>query len=366
MLQRATRSQRAIGVRPSPVEDVRVGPLRPIAPLLRELGQDPDAVFKGCGLDKAAFDDPERRIPFRVAAELIRRGAALCGREDFGLLVGQRFSLIDDFGLLGQLMWRASTVGEALQDLNRFLYMQDRGSVSYLRPAGDGIVTLGYSILDPDTPGADLVYDLVMALALRLMQGLAGPRFRPVEVWLAHGAPRQRAPYRRAFGVPLRFDAPRSELHFAERWLQEPLAGADAMQHELVQRAIRAARAGVSPGLAASARAAARALLMMGDASAARIAAALDLHERTLRRRLATEGESVQGIVTQARFEVARQLLSQTQLGMADIAEALGYAEASAFVRAFGHWAGCTPGQWRARADADADAESATPQPPAR
>lgn len=362
MLRRASPSRRTTKATPPPIQDVRVGPLRTIVPLLRELGQDPDAVFLACGLDTTVFDDPERRVPFRAAAEVISRGAALCGREDFGLLIGQRFSLIDDFGLLGQLMWRASTIDQALQDLNRFLYMQDRGSVSYLRPAGEGMVTLGYSIFDADTQGAGLIYDLVMALALRLLQGLAGSRFRPIEVWLAHGAPRQLAPYRRVFGAALKFDAPRSEIHFAERWLQQPLAGADAMQHELVQRAIGAARAGVSPGIAASARAAARALLMKGDASATRIAAVLDLHERTLRRRLATEGESLQGIVTQARFEVARQLLSQTQLGMAEIAAALGYAEASAFVRAFRQWAGCTPGRWRSRTEA----ESATRRPTQR
>jgi AraC-like DNA-binding protein len=31
-----------------------------------------------------------------------------------------------------------------------------------------------------------------------------------------------------------------------------------------------------------------------------------------------------------------------------EIADVLGYAELSAFVRAFRGWAGCPPGQWRA------------------
>ena len=97
--------------------------------VLRDLRHDPVLVLAPAGLEVAAFDNPERRIPFSVAADLIRRGAALCGREDFGLLVGEQFG-VDDLGLLGQLMWRARTVGEALQDLNRFLHVQDRGSVT--------------------------------------------------------------------------------------------------------------------------------------------------------------------------------------------------------------------------------------------
>jgi AraC-like DNA-binding protein len=346
MLQRAQKQGPPAGAMPNH-EDVRIGPLRAMNAVLRELGQDPVAVLRASGLDAAAFDDPDRRIPFRVAADLVRRGALAAGREDFGLLVGERFGF-DDLGLLGQLMWRARTVGEALQDLNRFIHLQDRGSVTYLRPAQQGIVALGYSIFDADTPGAGLIYDLTLAIGMRVMRGLAGPRFRATEVALAHVRPRQLGPYQRVFGAPVSFDAPRSELQFAADWLHAPVAGADTMPRELVQRATRQAEAGVSPGLAARTRAAAHVLLMTGDASAARIAGALGLHERTLRRRLAADGESVQGLLAQARFEVAGLLLRETRLGLEDIADTLGYAEASVFVRAFRGWAGVTPGQWRA------------------
>jgi hypothetical protein len=234
-------------------EDVRIGPLRPMAGVLRELGHDPAAILRASGLDATAFDDPDRRVPFRVAADLIRRGALRTGREDFGLRVGERFEF-DDFGLLGQLMWRAGRVGEALFDLNRYLHLQDRGSVTYVRPAGEGLVALGYSIFDPDTPGAALIYDLVMALGVRLLRALAGPGFRAAEVWLPHVAPRQRAAYRRVFAAPLRFDAPRAEIVFDAAWLHAPVAGGDLVQHELVQRAIRLAEVGVAPGLAGRAR----------------------------------------------------------------------------------------------------------------
>jgi AraC-like DNA-binding protein len=339
--------------------EVRIGPLRPIAAVLRESGHDAGAVLVAAGLEPNAFDDPERRIAFHVAADLIRRGALLAASEDFGLQVGARFEL-EDLGLLGHLVWRASTVGEALQELNRFLHLQDRGSVSYLRPAQEGVVSLGYSIFDPDTPAAGLVYDLVLAMGMRLLRRLAGARFRVIEVWFAHDAPSRDEPWRRAFGAPLRFDAPRAEIHFAANWLGAPLAGADAMQHALVQRAITLVEASDGPDLVGRMRAAVRVLLLTGNASAACIAAALGLHERTLRRRLRAEGQTLQGVVAHARFDVACQLLRETHLGLDDIADALGYAEAAVFVRAFRGWAGCTPGQWRRRIAID------TPDPARR
>ena len=52
-------------------------------------------------------------------------------------------------------------------------------------------------------------------------------------------------------------------------------------------------------------------------------------------------------IANEIRFEIARQLLTDTQVPLAQIAAALGYSEASAFTRAFRRWSGQTPKTWR-------------------
>jgi AraC-like DNA-binding protein len=52
-------------------------------------------------------------------------------------------------------------------------------------------------------------------------------------------------------------------------------------------------------------------------------------------------------ITNEIRFEIARQLLQDTQASLAQIAAALGYSEASAFTRAFRRWSGRTPTAWR-------------------
>jgi AraC-like DNA-binding protein len=97
------------------------------------------------------------------------------------------------------------------------------------------------------------------------------------------------------------------------------------------------------------ASAAARTLVMRGELSGARLARALDLHPRTLRRRLGEEGSGVRGIFDAVRCSLACELPHQTQLPLDEIASTLGFADASAFVRAFRAWAGCTPGRWRAQ-----------------
>ncbi len=329
--------------------EVRLAPLRSIAGLMREMGHDPAQVLAECGLEASVLDNPARTAPLHVAAALIQRAALRTGRKDFGLLIGQRFE-IGDLGLLGQLMWRANTVGEALHDLLHYFHLQDRGSVAYVHVLEDDTAALGYSILDPRTLGIGLTYDTVIAIAMKILRTICGPRFRPTEVCLAHAAPADVAAYRRCFSAPVVFGAAHSEIHFSADWLIQPVAGADAALHAAVKHEVRSADAEHVRTMAERVRGVVQALLVAGDLSAARVAHALGLHERTLRRRLADEGASLQQLIVAARFEIAGQLLRETRLTLREIAATVGYAEAPVFVRAFRRWAGCTPARWRARA----------------
>ena len=154
--------------------EVRVGPLMPVADLLREHGADPAAVLMACGLPADALADADRRISFRSAACLAQRSAWTLQRPDFGLLVGQRLQLTR-LGLLGELMRQAPTVGAALHNMGRYFHLQDRGSVPYMRQVGDGVVALGYSLYDADIPGVGLAYDMVLAMMMSALRALGGP-----------------------------------------------------------------------------------------------------------------------------------------------------------------------------------------------
>lgn len=327
--------------------EVRIGPLRPVATLLREHGVDLTTVLAACGLPPTAFDDPDRRIPFRTAGCLLQQAGWAARRPDFGLLVGERLDFAD-FGVLGLMVQRAPTVGGALDGLVRFFHLQDRGSVPYISRPDDRLVALGYAIFEAETPGIGLTYDAVIAMAMSALRGLCGPAFRAAEIHLAHAAPADTGPYRRFFGAPIVFDAPHSEIHFAAQWLEAPNVGADAIGHAMARRAARDAAAATDRRLTETVRSVVRTLVMSGSLSGPGVAAALGLHERTMRRRLAGEGTRLLDLIAEARFDVARQLLHETRLPLDDIAHALGYADASTFVRAFRGWAGCAPARWRA------------------
>ena len=78
-----------------------------------------------------------------------------------------------------------------------------------------------------------------------------------------------------------------------------------------------------------------------------RTARRLGMSSRTLQRRLRASGTSFSDLLQQLRARNACQLLRQDGRRLAEIAEALGFSEHSAFTRAFKRWTGASPAQFR-------------------
>jgi AraC-like DNA-binding protein len=76
------------------------------------------------------------------------------------------------------------------------------------------------------------------------------------------------------------------------------------------------------------------------------VAHKLYISESTLRRKLSSENSSFQLLKDQVRREVATQALAQGSKSVAEIAEALGFSETSAFIRSFKSWTGLPPAQF--------------------
>ena len=84
-----------------------------------------------------------------------------------------------------------------------------------------------------------------------------------------------------------------------------------------------------------------------GSCSASDVAEVLSMHRRTLNRCLQREGTTFRAVLDRVRFEAARGLLRDERREIDEVARALGYAEPSAFTRAFRRWCGVAPADCR-------------------
>ena len=90
------------------------------------------------------------------------------------------------------------------------------------------------------------------------------------------------------------------------------------------------------------------------------IARRLNMSSRTVERRLHEEGSSLRAIKDALRRDIALSRLEKSDQPVAQLASTLGYADTSAFFRAFTGWTGLSPTAYRARTRV-----SASPRPSA-
>ena len=327
---------------------VRVAAMAGVPAVLREKGFDPAPVLAEVGLAPGTFDDPELHMSYRTAGLLLQRCAELTGCQHFGLLAGQH-ATASSLGLLGELIQSSPTVQSALDSLIAHVHLQTRGGVPTHAVEGEN-ASFGYAIYLRNMPGTAQAYDLVAAFEFNILKAVCGPRWGPVEVSFAHGAPKDVRPYRRLFGCRLRFDADRTELSFNRHWLAQPPMASDVERHRQLQREILAQESLAPDALVDHISAALRQMVLNGRATEGLLCDLLSVPRRTLHRMLAAQGTGFRKLLEDVRYEVARQLLIDTDMSTAELAASLDYADASAFNRAFRRWTDSPPAAWRARA----------------
>jgi AraC-like DNA-binding protein len=294
---------------------VRIGGSLAIPAVLRSLGANPAKVLAEAGFELKLFDDPDNLISYATRSHLIAHCAARTGCPHFGLV--------------------------------RYLHLHVRGAVPTLTVDGDSAM-LGYEIYQTRVEATDQVGDGAVAVMFNIMRALCGPDWKPVEVQFAHRKPADIGPFRRFFRVPLIFDAEQNALVFAADWLNRRLPDTDPELRRLLQKQIDALDARHGDDFPEQVRSVLRTALATGHGKADQIAALFSMHSRTLNRRLNAFGTGFQQLVDESCFEIARQMLEDSAMQVSQITALLGYADASAFTRAFRRWSGTTPARWRA------------------
>lgn len=313
---------------------------------LRDLGLQSNEMLSAAGIDAGIFDDPDNMISFSARSRLMLQCARKGDCAHFGLLVGQHAGM-HSLGLVGLLMRLSTDVGTALTNLVRYFHLHGHGVSISLQTQGTTVI-LGFQIHQSRAEGNDLIADAAIAVMFNLLQELCGPDWKPVEIWAMHREPGNIKPYHDLFKARLRFNAEQNAIVFHSSWLTLRIPEVHSDLRRMVQKQIDSLAARYRDDFPEQVRAVLRAALLSGDARADRVATLFSIHPRTLNRRLNVYGMSYQGLLDEIRFEMARQMLADSDLEVREIAVVLQYADARSFIQAFRRWsAGETPARWR-------------------
>jgi AraC-like DNA-binding protein len=325
----------------------RLGPLVHLPTTIRSLGHEPRPLFAAAGFDVEDFRDPDHRARYVPVSRLLQRCVDATGCEHLGLLVGQHAGP-SYLGLAGFLARCSSTVGRALEVLGQNLDLHEDGS-QLLLEQGPRYASLVFTLQVPGLAAVPVIYDLALTMCCQVMRTLCGADWNPATVHLERGAPDDRSPYQDYFRATVYFDSSECRLTFPTECLSLQPVTADALLFQHLEEEARALHRLQRQDLVEALPAALRRGILSDRCSAADIAGLFNIHERTLHRRLRASGTQFRRELDRTRRAVSEELLGGTRLPISEVADALGYADASGFIRAFQRWSGTTPAAWRRR-----------------
>jgi AraC-like DNA-binding protein len=323
---------------------VKVRNAAAILPTLVELGVDSNAVLRSAGIEPAMFSDPDNDLPFAAVGRLVGECVKATGCESFGLRAGTRRNMAS-LGLTGLVSMHATTVRDALQIISNSIRTSNTGVATTLDVRGQ-IASFQYVVTAPNIESAGQIVDMAIAEAVNAMRQLCGPAWRPKRVRLSRDPPRDRTPFAEFYKVPIEFGALTAGVIFDAAALDWPVRDRDPDYAQILTPLLAEAVANAEGDFVSAVKSVLRARIGAGSLTRDSVCRALGLNARTLARRLDAFGVTFSGLADEVRFDAAQSLLLKDRR-VGEVAAALGFAEPSAFIRAFKSWSGTTPARWR-------------------
>jgi AraC-like DNA-binding protein len=291
--------------------------------------------------------DTERGRSWGALSSALHTASEASGRPALGLEIAAEIS-VPNLYVFGPVISASRTLRDAIKYCDGL--MLDLGAVPWvLSEVGED----AHLTFDPGSVGR-VLEDLLVGLALNLVADFAGAREKPrLEGLLSYAEPTDLRPYAQHFPAGARFRQQRAGLCFSRSLLDRVRPGT----HTGYAGAVLGVASKLLGGReqvqtwAASVERELRQLGSLSNANLETLGRRSGLSARALKRRLAKEGARFAELLARVRIERVEHLLLHTDLPISDIADAVGYADASTLSRAFKRAKGTTPSRFRARSN---------------
>ncbi|MEM8784517.1 MAG: AraC family transcriptional regulator ligand-binding domain-containing protein [Pseudomonadota bacterium] len=320
--------------------------LRGFRRLVQTLGGEPGPLLRDFAIKENLLDGVEAWIPLETHAELLETAAARLDCADFGVRLSA-YQSIDVLGPINVMARHSATVGAAVQAISSYLYLHLTGGIARFDAPDPETrrFTIDYRLGAPGT--YPQIVGQSLGNAFRITQILLGRPLSQATITFAHSEPPATAYVRHLFGKAIQYDAPLNSIAMPSSLLDRPVAWDDGRLQAAGEAYLQRLSVDRHTPLEAQIVTLIHQLLPTGRCSLERVADVLGHHPRTVQRRLAGAGTDFRALVDGLRRRLALDYVSHTELSLIEIALVLGYAQQSAFNKAFTRWFGKSPGQVR-------------------
>jgi len=315
----------------------------------KEAGIDVAPLMAKAGVTSRQVEDDNVWLTVRGQLKFLELIADALQDDFLGFHLARDFDL-REIGLLYYVLNSAELLGDAFRRAERYSMIVNEGVSLHLREGNEIGVSFTYAGVGRVSDRHQIEFWVISTV--RACRQLTNRRLLPSSVRLVHRRHEGCPELDRFLGCDVVFGADTDEVAFPGTVKHLPIVGADPYLNELLIKCCEDARSHRNAGrgtLRVDLENAIVPLLPHGKARADEVARRLGLSQRTLARRLASEGLTFESILGDLRVDLAKRYLRDEALAVSQIAWLVGYKEVSAFTHAFKRWTGKTPREARSQ-----------------
>jgi AraC-like DNA-binding protein len=326
---------------------------RVLCQVANERGVRTNELLAGTAIDPDDLNNPDAMVSASDEIMVVRRLLVrLPGHSGIGVDVGSR-STLTHLGLFGFAVMSCGTLRELFSIAMRYFALTTMHiRLALFETAEDCVIELDAGHLPADVRGFFIERDIagIIATTTAFALPVAEKYADEVTAELAVDEELLRPLLELVPVHDVRFGRAHNRLHFPRAMFDEPLPQADPHTLEMcmaqcdVLMQSSESRRGITALVRSKLFRDSGVFPTLPD-----VAGELDIHPRTLRRRLAEEGTSFRALQNEARSTVAVDLLRNVGLTVEEVSTRLGYTEVSTFSHAFRRWYGVAPSEYSRR-----------------
>jgi len=311
------------------------------------LGIERSAMIDRINVDAADLAAPNDRVPMDTLIDLLKLGAELTAKPDFGLHVGPNLRA-GSFGILGYLSLCSRDVREASELMLKFKRLVFDAGYTEMHEDGD-ITVYTWQPLKPEFLENRYLVDAIFSGWVCFSGRTTGKINLAKKVELSYPEPMDSSFHRELFGCEVSFGCDENRMYVPTETLSQPSHQAnEAIFSSLNDQAHNfLSKLNSEASVVGAVRYHLFRLLPKGDASIDTVAELLLMNRRKLQRKLSSEGANFRAVLNTLRTELVEQYFQNKDYSMLDIALLVGFSDSSAFTSWFKSLRKMTPTEYR-------------------
>ncbi len=327
---------------PSELPLVRSASLRGYRELVSRLGGNPEVFLEQSGLKGVDINDEEKLVPVHCLCNALEIASRELRITDFGL----RLSLYQDLDVLGPLailIQNARSLSDIIDTMTRHGHKIHNQSEQLFATIENNQLLLQHVNMIPNAISTVQISLLGFGFAARMAQERLEPSLIAKAIYFTHEKPKDYQRYRDIFKTDIYFNQTFSGATVDTNTLQKEYRVKPVRVVNIESLVVSTSEKSNNPTYSQPLRILISQTLASSDKGLSFYANQLGISERTLQRKLKSEGQSFKNLVDQVRKDTAARYIDARCYNMGQISEMLGFSDPAVFTRAFRRWYGVTP-----------------------